>query len=311
VTAPSADPPARQERRREEPGQHHAGLLRHRHQPRPGRVHRLGRRRHGEAGRGRAARHLGLPRRGHPRRGPGRGDRGGLQGAAGRAGPARTGRQGGGQRQALGGRPGPPGQRGEGGARERTRDLPGGSQRRDDGHPRHGGPHHHRLDARHPPRAAQGLPRDGGRAPVDAAPHRGRLPLAGLRGFARAAVQGRLPRAGLGGVPGQARHRQVIRPVPQGAAGRPGLPDDREPRPADDPDRVLAGQPPRPASGHLRVPDALRHPARGAEAAGEGGGDRAGLHSLRPGVVRLPHETSGRASPEPVILRALPRLEEV
>ncbi len=58
------------------------------------------------------------------------------------------------------------------------------------------------------------------------------------------------------------RHRQVLRALPQGAAGRPGLPDDRDPRPADGRDRLVAGEPLRPRAGHLRVPDALRHPAR-------------------------------------------------
>ena len=58
------------------------------------------------------------------------------------------------------------------------------------------------------------------------------------------------------------RRRQVLRPLPQGAAGRPGLPDDRHPRPADGRDRVVAREPLRPGAGHLRVPDALRHPAR-------------------------------------------------
>ena len=165
-------------------------------------------------------------------------------------------------------RPGAPGERREDRAGERPRDLPRRPQRRHHGHPRHGGPHHHRLDARHPARAAQGLPRDRRRAAGDAAPHRGRLPGAGLRGLAGAAVQGRLPRARDGRLPGPARRRQVLRPLPQGAAGRPGLPDDRQPRPADDPDRVVARQPLRPPPGHLRVPDALRHPARGAEAPG-------------------------------------------
>ena len=50
-----------------------------------------------------------------------------------------------------------------------------------------------------------------------------------------------------------------------------GLPDDRHPRPADGRDRLVAGQPLRPRAGHLRVPDALRHPARGAAPAGRAG----------------------------------------
>ena len=55
--------------------------------------------------------------------------------------------------------------------------------------------HHHRLDAGDPARAAQGLPRDRRRAPGRAAPHRGRLPRARLRGLPGPALQGRLPRA--------------------------------------------------------------------------------------------------------------------
>ncbi len=42
------------------------------------------------------------------------------------------------------------------------------------------------------------------------------------------------------------RRRQVLRALPQGAAGRAGLPDDRDPRPADGRDRVVAGEPLRP-----------------------------------------------------------------
>ena len=63
--------------------------------------------------------------------------------------------------------------------------------------------------------------------------------------------------------------------------------------------------------GSLRVPDALRHPARGAAPAREG--RRAGprLHPVRPRVVRLPDATARRASAEPVILPAISDLEEV
>ena len=53
-----------------------------------------------------------------------------------------------------------PEQRPQDRARERPHHLPRGPQRRHHGHPRHGGPHHHRLDAGDPARAAQGLPRD-------------------------------------------------------------------------------------------------------------------------------------------------------
>ena len=87
-------------------------------------------------------------------------------------------------------------------ARERPRHLPGRPQRRHHGHPRHGGPHHHRLDAGDPARPAQGLPRDRRRAAGLPAPHRGRLPRAGLRGLAGPALQGRLQRARGGRLPG-------------------------------------------------------------------------------------------------------------
>ena len=45
-------------------------------------------------------------------------------------------------------------------------------------------------------------------------------------------------------------------------AGPEALPDDRHPRPAHGRDRVVAREPLRPGAGHLRVPDALRHPPR-------------------------------------------------
>jgi hypothetical protein len=94
-------------------------------------------------------------------------------------------------------------------------------------------------------------------------------------------------------------------------AQRPGLPDDRHPRPADGPDRLVPGQSLRAPPGHLRVPDALRHPPRGAAAPRRGRGDGAGLHPLRHRVVRLPHAPPGREAAEPGVLRALARLEEV
>ena len=59
-------------------------------------------------------------------------------------------------------------------------------------------------------------------------------------------------------------------------------------------------------AGQLRVPDALRHPPRGAAPPGGRRRDGAGLHPLRQRVVRLPHETSRRASAEPDILRCGP-----
>ena len=176
--------------------------------------------------------------------------------------------------QALRDRAGPPRRRPQDGPRARAEHLPGRPQRRHHGHPRHGGPHHHRLDAEHPARAAQGLPRDRCRAPGLPAPHRGGLPGAGVRGVARAAVQGRLQRARRGRLPEPARRRPLLHPLPQDPARRPGLPDDRQPRPAHRRDRVLAGESLRAGAGLLRVPDAVRHPARGAATPGEVGGDR-------------------------------------
>ena len=82
-------------------------------------------------------------------------------------------------------------------------------------------------------RGAAGLP----------APHRGRLPRPGRRGLAGAAVQGRLRRAGVRRVPGPRRGRQVLRALPEGADGRPGLPDGRHPRPAPDRHRRRARGP--------------------------------------------------------------------
>ena len=58
-----------------------------------------------------------------------------------------------------------------------------------------------------------------------------------------------------GRLPEPARRRQVLRPLPQGAAGRPGLPDDRDPRPADDhasPRRWPAATAARPAATSSR-----------------------------------------------------------
>ena len=49
-------------------------------------------------------------------------------------------------------------------------------------------------------------------------------------------------------------------------------------------------------AGQLRVPDALRHPARGAEAPGRGGRADAGLRPVRRRVVRLLDEKARRAA---------------
>ena len=215
-----------------------------------------------------------LPRRGHPRRGAGGRHRGGVRRPPQVALLPRPEPQRRGVGQALRDRAGPARRRPQDGPRARAEHLPGRPQRRHHGHPRHGGPHHHRLDAEHPARAAQGLPRDRRGAPGLPAPHRGGLPGAGVRGVARAAVQGRLQRARRGRLPEPARRRPLLHPLPQGPAGRPGLPDDRQPRPAHRRDRVLAGEPLRAGAGLLRVPDALRHPARGAAPPGRSRGRR-------------------------------------
>ena len=150
------------------------------------------------------ARHHRLPRRGHPRPGPGAGHPRRLRAAAAalaEAGLTQDGRAEVSvklQRR----RPGAARRRREDRARARPRDLQAAAQRRHDGDPRHGGPHHHRLDAGDPARAAPGLP-VGRRGPAGLpAPHRGRLPRPGRRGQPGPAVQGRLQGARVGGVPG-------------------------------------------------------------------------------------------------------------
>ena len=128
------------------------------------------------------ARHPRLPRRGHPRPRAGRRDRAtptsSCSARSRRAWPAtpRSRSSSSAVGQAL------PGDGEQDRARERPHDLPRGAQRRHHGDPRHGGPHHHRLDAGDPARAAQGLPRDRRRAAGLPAPHRGRLPRPGYEG---------------------------------------------------------------------------------------------------------------------------------
>ena len=99
------------------------------------------------------------------------------------------------------------------------------------------------------------------------------------RGQPGAPVQGRLQGAGVGGLPGRRRGRQVLRALPEGPHGRRGLPDGGQPRPAAGRDRRRAGRPARPRRRQLRVPDALRHPARGAEAASPTAATRCGSTS--------------------------------
>ncbi len=143
-----------------------------------------------------------LPRRGHPRRRAGRRHGGGVRRRPQGALRARPDPQRRGVGEAVRDRPGAPGHRPQDRPRERPHDLPRRPQRRHHGDPRHGGPHHHRLDAGDAARAAQGLPRDRRRPPGLPPPHRGRLPRAGLRGLARPAVQGRVQRARGGRLPG-------------------------------------------------------------------------------------------------------------
>ena len=135
----------------------------------------------------------------------------------------------------------------------------------------HGGPHHHRLHARRPRRAAAGLPGDRRGRPGLAAPHRGRLQgsrARRARGFGCA--RGRT-RSRSGRLPVAPRRRPVVRALSQGADARRRLPDGRHPRPAADPHRRDAGRPGRPGPWDVRVPDAVRHPTRRAEAAGRRG----------------------------------------
>ena len=202
VVAPGTAAAALPQRHRQEAGQHPPRLGGDRPELRPRRDHREGRRGDRAAGRRRPHGHPRLPRRGHPRRRPGRGHGGGVrrpaQAALGRraAGPGR------GVGEAVGDRPGAARRRSQDRARERPHHLPGRPQRRHHGHPGHGGPHHHRLDAGDPARPAQGLPRDRRGAAGLPAPHRGRLPRARPRGVAGPAVQGRLQRARRGRLPG-------------------------------------------------------------------------------------------------------------
>ena len=99
--------------------------------------------------------------------------------------------------QALRRRPGAAGRRREARAGERARDLRGGPRGRHHGDPRHGGPHHHRLDARAScASCAQDFPETG--AVLQAYLHRTEADCRDLAyaGLAGAAVQGRLQGAG-------------------------------------------------------------------------------------------------------------------
>ena len=212
-----------------------------------------GHRRNRRTGRAGAARDARPPRRGHRRPRARTDQRRRLSRAARRARRPRAGAARRGVGQAVRRRTGAGGAGGRLRRADRPRarpdHLPRGAQLRHDGDSRHGGPHDHRLHAGGPARAAQGLPRDRSRAPGLPPPQRGRLPRAGPRGLADPALQGRLRRARGGRLPGRPRRGPVLRALPQGAAGRAGLPHDRHPRPAAGGDRLDPGEPLRTAAG--------------------------------------------------------------
>ena len=236
----------------------------------------------------------------------------GLQGAARRPrrqGPRAAGR---GLGQAQRHRAVPARRRAHGRAGERPRHLPRRPQRRHHGDPRHGGPHHHRLDAVDPARAPQGLPRDRRRAPGDAAPHRGRLPRAGLRGLARAAVQGRLhgARATSPSRTSVEIDKSYVRclKVLLGGQGYPMIAT-HDPRMVQIASSLASRFGRRPGTYEFQMLYGIRPEEQKRLAAA--GRDRARLHPLRHRVVRLPHAPPRREAPEPRLLRALARLQEV
>ena len=187
-----------------------------------------------------------LPRRGHHRPRPGRPHprhlpRPARRARRGRPQPADGAARG--QRQAQRPRPGPARRRPRDRPRARPRDLRGGGGRRHDGHPRHGGPHDDRPHPGDPARAAPGLP--AGSAPCSSPTCTAPRPTAATSptraagcGCARAPTRSRSP--------SRTRHCDdvdtVLRPLPQGAHGRRGLPDGRQPRPAAHRDRRRAGR---------------------------------------------------------------------
>ena len=121
-------------------------------------------------------------------------------------GPRRPGR---GVGEALGARAEPRGRRRQDRPGRGASGVRGGRGRRDHGHGRHGGPHHHRPHAGHRARAA-GRPPVGGRGGAGApAADRGGLPRPRRAGIPGAAVQGRLRRARVGGLPRPGGRRRV------------------------------------------------------------------------------------------------------
>ncbi|CAA9357653.1 MAG: Proline dehydrogenase, partial [uncultured Nocardioidaceae bacterium] len=309
--APATAVVALTQREGQEPGHRDADLRCDRESLRPRGDHPGRRGGHPNAAGAGTAHHLGLPGRGHARPGAGGQDGRRVPRPAPSALRARVGPQRRGLAQALRARAGSSQGRREDLAGERANHLPRRPQRGHDGDPRHGGPHHAGPHLGHAARAAQGLPGDRMRRAVLPATHRGGLPGPCLRGLTGAVVQGGLQSAGVGGVPGQGRGGPVLRSLPEGADGRPGVSDGRHPRPADGRHRRRAGHPERSATGLLRVPDALRHAPRRAATARRVGGEGARLPSLRQRVVRLPDEAAGGATRQRDLLLEVAPHQEV
>ena len=205
-------------------------------------------------------------------------------------------RPGRGQRQAQRGRAGARRRRREDRARARPHDLRARPRRRRHGHPRHGGPHHHRLDAGGAARScARTSPRPARCCrPTCAAPRAtaatSPTPAAGC-GCARAPTTS--PRRSPSGTvsTSTAPTSGASTCCSPATATRCSPPTTR--RLVDDRHRPRRGARPRP---ELRVPDAVRHPPRRAAAPGRGRAHRAGLRPLRGAVVRLPDASAGRAA---------------
>src|SRR5690606_37967140 len=92
---------------------------------------------------------------------------------------------------------------------------------------------------------------------------------------------------------------------PEDSAGRPGLSDDRDARPAPDRDRCLAGRPVPSGTGQLRVPDAVRRATEGTVAASPRRRTGSGLRAVRSSVVRLPAANVGRTAGQPRVVPAI------
>ena len=191
------------------------------------------------------------PRRGHGRARAGRRDPRRLPAAAEAARRRRADRRRRGLGQALRGRPGAARRR-RAIALDNARAICEAAQaRRHDGHPRHGGPHHDRLDAGHPARAARATSPTPARCcrPTCAAPR----PTA-------ATWPTRAPASGCARAPTRSRSRSPTRTsgdVDRSYVrclkvlhGRRGLPDGRHPRPAAGRDRRDLAAPQRPRAGH-------------------------------------------------------------